>query len=77
MSDQPPYTSQTLNTKAMPKPRPKDGSCKAKQETRGQAASGGIAMTWTGMDAMDGSYVGGCQNYGPFLDPHYNTAPNI
>ena len=19
----------------------------------------------------------GCQNYGPFLGPHYNTAPNI
>ena len=23
------------------------------------------------------SYVGGCQNYGPFLGPYYNTAPNI
>ena len=22
-------------------------------------------------------YVGGCQNYGPLLDPDYNTAPNI
>ena len=22
-------------------------------------------------------YVGGCQNYGPFWDPYYNTAPNI
>ena len=22
-------------------------------------------------------YMGGCQNYGPFLDPYYNTAPNI
>ena len=21
--------------------------------------------------------VGGCQHYGPFLDPYYNTAPNI
>ena len=21
--------------------------------------------------------VGGCQNYGPFLDPYYSTAPNI
>ena len=21
--------------------------------------------------------MGGCQNYGAFLDPHYNTAPNI
>ena len=21
--------------------------------------------------------IGGCQNYGPFLDPYYNTAPNI
>ena len=22
-------------------------------------------------------YRGGCQNYGPFLDPDYGTAPNI
>ena len=22
-------------------------------------------------------HMGGCQNYGPFLDPYYNTAPNI
>ena len=22
-------------------------------------------------------YMGGCQNYGPFLDPYYNMAPNI
>ena len=22
-------------------------------------------------------YMGGCQNYGSFLDPYYNTAPNI
>ena len=22
-------------------------------------------------------YTGGCQNYGPFLDPYYNTATNI
>ena len=22
-------------------------------------------------------YVGGCQDYGPFLDPCFNTAPNI
>ena len=22
-------------------------------------------------------YLGGCQNYGPFLDPYYNVAPNI
>ena len=22
-------------------------------------------------------YLGGCQNYGPFLAPFYNTAPNI
>ena len=21
--------------------------------------------------------MGGCQKYGPFLDPHYNTAPNV
>ena len=27
------------------------------------------------MDFRDGSYIGGCQNDGPFLDPHYNTAP--
>ena len=24
-----------------------------------------------------GDYIGGRQNYGPFLDPYYNTAPNI
>ena len=24
-----------------------------------------------------GLYMGGCQNYGPFLGPYYNTAPNI
>ena len=23
------------------------------------------------------SYMGGCQNSGPFLGPYYNTAPNI
>ena len=23
------------------------------------------------------SYMGGCQNYGPFLGPYYNTAPII
>ena len=22
-------------------------------------------------------HMGGCQKYGPFLDPYYNTAPNI
>ena len=22
-------------------------------------------------------YMDGCQNYGPFLDPYYSTAPNI
>ena len=22
-------------------------------------------------------YTGGCQNHGPFLDPYYETAPNI
>ena len=22
-------------------------------------------------------HMGGCQNYGPFLGPYYNTAPNI
>ena len=22
-------------------------------------------------------YMGGCQNYGPFLGPYYNTAPDI
>ena len=24
-----------------------------------------------------GLYVGGCQNYGPFLGPYYSTAPSI
>ena len=23
-----------------------------------------------------GKYIGGRQNYGPFLDPYYNAAPN-
>ena len=23
------------------------------------------------------SYKDGCQNYSPFLDPYYNTAPNM
>ena len=23
------------------------------------------------------THVGGCQNYGPFLGPYYNAAPNI
>ena len=23
------------------------------------------------------AHMGGCQNYGPFLGPYYNTAPNI
>ena len=23
------------------------------------------------------TYIGDCQNYGPFLDPDYNTAPNF
>ena len=27
--------------------------------------------------SMLGLYMGGCQNYGPFLGPYYNTAPNI
>ena len=27
--------------------------------------------------ALGPRHVGGCQNYGPFLDPYYNTAPNI
>ena len=22
-------------------------------------------------------HLGGCQNYGPFLDPYFNTAPNM
>ena len=25
----------------------------------------------------DYRYMGGCQNYGPFLGPYYSTAPNI
>ena len=30
-----------------------------------------------GMDPCTSPYMGGCQNYGPFLDPSNNTAPNI
>ena len=26
---------------------------------------------------VDWGYMGGCQTYGPFLDPHSKTAPNI
>ena len=26
---------------------------------------------------FENSYMGGCQNYSPFLDPYDNTAPNI
>ena len=25
----------------------------------------------------EGECVGGCENYGPFLDPYYNTPPNM
>ena len=44
-----------------------------------------IANEFTGlsfMEELDGfshstlPHVGGCQNYGPFLDPYCNTAPN-
>ena len=28
-------------------------------------------------DAAELTNMRGCQNYGPFLDPYYNTAPNI
>ena len=30
-----------------------------------------------GGDEQCHSYLGGCQNWGPFLGPYYNTAPNI
>ena len=37
-----------------------------------------VPNTWmqrpTGKDRR---HVSGCQNSGPFLDPYYNTAPNI
>ena len=26
--------------------------------------------------AADKEHMGNCQNYGPFLDPYYNTGPN-
>ena len=28
-------------------------------------------------DPLRCPHMGGCQNYGTFLDPYYNTAPNI
>ena len=28
-------------------------------------------------DRLNVKDMGGCQNYGPFLAPYYNTAPNI
>ena len=33
-------------------------------------AAAGIASKFLG-------HMGGCQNYGPFLGPYYNTAPII
>ena len=35
------------------------------------------ALTDKPSDGLSSSYIGGCQNYGPFLDPYYDTAPNI
>ena len=32
---------------------------------------------WDDASALRLAEVGGCQNYGPFLGPNYNTAPNI
>ena len=29
------------------------------------------------MEATVKGYMGGCQICGPFLDPYYNSAPNI
>ena len=31
-------------------------------------------QNWHGLACF---YMGGCQNYGPFLDPYYNTGPNL
>ena len=37
------------------------------------AGEAGRRLSFGGMQF----HVGGCQNYGPFLGPHYNTAPII
>ena len=31
---------------------------------------------WEGKEGSPDFQRGGCQNYGPFLDPYYDTAPN-
>ena len=42
-----------------------------------------MPLFWGGKEGPMGEerylhiYVGGCQNYGPFLDPYYTTAHNI
>ena len=36
-----------------------------------------VCQTWLGAADHIWGHMGGCQNYGPFLDPYYNTAPNI
>ena len=36
------------------------------------------ALIWElGPPIFGNSHMGGCQNYGPFLGPYYNTAPII
>ena len=38
-----------------------------------------MAASWAsfGLAAGSESHMGGCQNYGPFLGPYYDTAPII
>ena len=39
----------------------------------------GTLRRWRYIIAYGGGledYMGGCQNYGPFLDPYHNTAPH-
>ena len=40
----------------------------------------GVVDSWGGVEVGLRVYkfkMGGCQNYGPFLGPYYNTAPII
>ena len=36
-----------------------------------------LANLMTLLSVHINAHVGGCQNYGPFLGPYHNTAPNI
>ena len=48
------------------------------QQRNSQTMSTMIAFAyWLTLRILWRIYLGGCQNYGPLLDHHYNAAPNI